>query len=224
MAVEVGRHGARPRPARLPAPHRRAPPRSARHVRGPARRVRAGRGLPHGPAGHAARDRPDLVGEVFTTHAARVRKGRILEGARVLLGDGLLTAEGEHHRRQRRLIQPGLPPRAPRRLRGSCRARRETADGWRDGEVVDAFAEMSALTMGVMGEALFGAEVGEDFERVAGGARRRLPRLRPAGAAVLRCADARPDRTVRRFRAAKADLEAMVDEVSPAAGRGRRPG
>src|SRR4051794_14455535 len=51
---------------------------------------------------------PDLVGEVFTTHASRVRKGRILEGARALLGDGLLTSEGEHHRRQRRLIQPAF--------------------------------------------------------------------------------------------------------------------
>ena len=65
---------------------------------------------------------PDLVQEVFTTHAARVRKGRILEGARVLLGDGLLTSEGEHHRRQRRLIQPAFHHARLGATPGSCPA------------------------------------------------------------------------------------------------------
>ena len=93
---------------------------------------------------------PDLVQQVFTTYASRVRKGRILEGARVILGDGLLTAEGEHHRRQRRLIQPAFHHA---RLDGYARimSRRgaEAADRWGDGEVIDVFHEMSALTMGV---------------------------------------------------------------------------
>lgn len=110
---------------------------------------------------------PDLVQEVFTTHAARVRKGRILQGARVILGDGLLTAEGEHHRRQRRLIQPAFHRE---RLDGYARimSRRaaEAADGWADGQVIDVFSEMSALTMGVVGESLFGTGLGEEFDRV----------------------------------------------------------
>ena len=110
---------------------------------------------------------PDLVQEVFTTHAARVRKGRILQGARVLLGDGLLTSEGEHHRRQRRLIQPAFHHA---RLDGYARimSRRadEAADGWTDGEVIDVFSEMTGLTMAVVGEALFGTELDADRERV----------------------------------------------------------
>ena len=157
---------------------------------------------------------PDLVGEVFTTHAARVRKGRILEGARVLLGDGLLTAEGEHHRRQRRLIQPAFHrERLDGYARVMSRRAAEAADGWADGAVVDVFAEMSALTMGVVGEALFGAEVGEDFERVQEAL---VDVFRAFDLLVLPFSGVRmrlPTRTVRRFAAARADLERIVDRV-----------
>ena len=157
---------------------------------------------------------PDLVQQVFTTHASRVRKGRILEGARVVLGDGLLTAEGEHHRRQRRLIQPAFHHE---RLDGYARimSRRgaEAADRWGDGEVIDVFREMSALTMGVVGEALFGTELGDEFGRVEEAL---VDVFRGFDLLVLPFAGVRmrmPTRTVRRFAAAKADLERIVDGV-----------
>ena len=157
---------------------------------------------------------PDLVQEVFTTHAARVRKGRILQGARVILGDGLLTAEGEHHRRQRRLIQPAFHRE---RLDGYARimSRRaaEAADGWTDGEVIDVFSEMSALTMGIVGETLFGTELGNEFGRVEEAL---VDVFRAFDMLVLPFAGLRmrmPTRTVRRFAAAKADLERIVDGV-----------
>ncbi len=157
---------------------------------------------------------PDLVQEVFTTHAARVRKGRILQGARVLLGDGLLTSEGEHHRRQRRLIQPAFHHA---RLEGYARimSRRadEAAAGWTDGEVIDVFSEMTALTMAVVGETLFGTELDAERERVEEAL---ADVFRAFDLLVLPFSGVRlraPTRTVRRFRAAKADLERMVDGV-----------
>ena len=157
---------------------------------------------------------PDLVQEVFTTHAARVRKGRILQGARVLLGDGLLTAEGEHHRRQRRLIQPAFHRE---RLEGYAqimsRRAAEAAGGWSDGEVIDVFSEMTALTMAVVGEALFGTELDADRGRVEGAL---VDVFRGFDLLVLPFSGLRmrmPTRTVRRFRAAKADLESIIDGV-----------
>lgn len=157
---------------------------------------------------------PDLVQQVFTTHASRVKKGRILEGARIVLGDGLLTAEGEHHRRQRRLIQPAFHHD---RLEGYARimARRgaEAADRWRDGEVIDVFREMSLITTGVVGEALFGTELGEEFGRVEEAL---VDVFRAFDLLVLPFSGLRmriPTRTVRRFHAAKADLDRIVDGV-----------
>jgi cytochrome P450 len=157
---------------------------------------------------------PALVQEVFTTHASRVRKGRILEGAKVLLGEGLLTSEGTHHRRQRRLMQPAFHRErldVYAGIMGAWAAR--TAGGWRDGATVDVFSQMSGLTMGVTGEALFGADVAADRERVEAAL---VDVFRAFDMLVLPFAGIRmhvPSRTVRRFRAAKAELDAMVDDL-----------
>ncbi|MEQ7006491.1 cytochrome P450 [Actinopolymorpha sp. B17G11] len=51
---------------------------------------------------------PDLVHELFVVHGRSTRKGRALERIRILLGDGLLTSEGELHRTQRGRIQPAM--------------------------------------------------------------------------------------------------------------------
>jgi cytochrome P450 len=51
---------------------------------------------------------PELVHELFVVHGRATRKGRALERIRMLLGDGLLTSEGDLHREQRRRIQPAL--------------------------------------------------------------------------------------------------------------------
>jgi hypothetical protein len=53
---------------------------------------------------------PDLVREVLVTRHQAYRKGPILQRARVVLGDGLLTSEGEQHRRQRRLVNRAFHP------------------------------------------------------------------------------------------------------------------
>lgn len=48
----------------------------------------------------------ELVKEVLVTNSAKFRKGRGLERLRMILGNGLLTNEGEAHQRQRQIIQP----------------------------------------------------------------------------------------------------------------------
>src|SRR5829696_5483544 len=51
---------------------------------------------------------PDHVRDVLVTHNARFKKGRALQRAKRLLGEGLLTSEGDFWRRQRRLAQPAF--------------------------------------------------------------------------------------------------------------------
>ena len=55
-------------------------------------------------------DDPGQVWELLTAHARRTQKGRGLVRARLLLGDGLLTSEGEAHLRQRRALQAAFHP------------------------------------------------------------------------------------------------------------------
>src|SRR5215213_8322633 len=51
---------------------------------------------------------PDRIRDVLVTHGRLFHKGRGLERAKMLLGEGLLTSEGELHLRQRRLAQPAF--------------------------------------------------------------------------------------------------------------------
>ena len=157
---------------------------------------------------------PDLVEEVFTTHAGSVRKGRMLEGARVVLGDGLLTAEGDTHRAHRRIVQPAFHSE---RLHGygevMARHTREAVDGWIDGEVVDVFSAMSGLTMAVVAETMFGWEVRDRRAAIESAL---VDVFRALDLLVLPIAGLRlrlPTRTVRRYRAAREELEGVVASI-----------
>jgi cytochrome P450 len=106
---------------------------------------------------------PDYVEDVLITRARLFKKGRALERARGLLGDGLLTSEGDFHRRQRRLAQPAFHKQ---RIAGYADAMishaQRMADRWRDGETLDVSAEMNRLTLMIVGETLFGTDVEDD--------------------------------------------------------------
>src|SRR5580658_6201975 len=51
---------------------------------------------------------PDAIRDILITHQGNFTKSRMLERAKVLLGDGLLTSEAGFHTRQRRLVQPAF--------------------------------------------------------------------------------------------------------------------
>jgi cytochrome P450 len=103
---------------------------------------------------------PAAVRDILVTNQRSFKKGRGLEGAKRLLGDGLLTSEGQTHLRQRRLIQPAfhrerLQSYAATMTGHASRLR----DRWTDGMTVDASHEMMRLTLGIVGETLFGTDV-----------------------------------------------------------------
>ena len=111
---------------------------------------------------------PDLIVEVFHTRGRDSVKVRVLQGAKAVLGEGLLTAEGDHHMRQRRLIQPAFHRS---RIAGYAESMvaegRAHASGWRDGATFDVAADMSRLTLQIVGRTLFGADLSGDAREVA---------------------------------------------------------
>ncbi|MDB4900438.1 MAG: Cytochrome [Gemmatimonadetes bacterium] len=109
---------------------------------------------------------PERIRDVLVTHGRSFHKGRGLERARLLLGEGLLTTEDDVHLRQRRLAQPAFH-RARVAAYGetmAAYARRRTRR-WRDGATFELKAEMAAYTLAVVGKTLFDADIeGEAHE------------------------------------------------------------
>jgi cytochrome P450/ubiquinone/menaquinone biosynthesis C-methylase UbiE len=111
---------------------------------------------------------PELIQQILAGDQTGFVKGRSMQVAKLILGNGLLTSEGELHSRQRRLIQP-LFQRA--RIDGYATAMVETADArqrrWRDGDRVDLQAEMRSVTITVLGRTLFSTDLEREAERLS---------------------------------------------------------
>jgi cytochrome P450 len=111
---------------------------------------------------------PDLIREMLVTLVPNFHKSRGLERAKALLGEGLLTSEDELHRQQRKLIQPVFHHGNLKDIAVIMRERaRQRVESWRAGQTLNLNQEMHALTLTIVGEALFGTEVGERTDRVS---------------------------------------------------------
>jgi cytochrome P450 len=62
----------------------------------------------NGPERVTLLNHPDYIRDVLVTHQRNFTKSRALQWAKFILGEGLLTSEGEVHVRQRRLAQPAF--------------------------------------------------------------------------------------------------------------------
>ncbi len=106
---------------------------------------------------------PEYVKEVLVTQQGNFTKSRVLQRAKRMLGEGLLTSEGDFHLRQRRLMQPAFHRD---RLRGYADAMTDwgvrTRDRWQPGQTVDMAEEMMRLTLAVVAQTLFSANVEEE--------------------------------------------------------------
>ena len=112
-------------------------------------------------------NRPDLAEEVLRGHAGDVMKDFFTRALKPIAGEGLLTSDGAHWRRQRRLAQPAFHKD---RIEGYAKIMvdesRRLAAGWRDGDARDLHKDLSRLTLEIVTRALFGGDAGADADVV----------------------------------------------------------
>ncbi|MCB9764290.1 MAG: cytochrome P450 [Alphaproteobacteria bacterium] len=111
---------------------------------------------------------PALIEEILVRKHKHFRKDWFTRRLSNVMGDSLVTAEGETWRRQRKLAQPAFHSR---QIDGYARVMVEEAEACvaplADGQALDLNAEMMALTLRVVCRALFGARMTEDIHGVA---------------------------------------------------------
>jgi cytochrome P450 len=98
---------------------------------------------------------PELVREVFVVRARSIRKGPGLQRAKPFVGTGLLTNEGETHRKHRRLLQPAFH-KVHIDAYGHQMVAAAQRLAWADGVEIDIAEQMCRLSLTVATETLFG--------------------------------------------------------------------
>ncbi len=110
---------------------------------------------------------PELIKDVLVTNHKNFIKSRGLQMAKRFLGEGLLTSEGEFHRRQRRLAQPAFHRQrianyADTMVTYGVKLR----EGWEEGQTLDVSQEMMRLTLSIVGKTLFDADVASEASEI----------------------------------------------------------
>src|ERR1700680_4136346 len=110
---------------------------------------------------------PDWIRDILVTHQTNFTKSRMLERAKVLLGEGLFPSEGQFPHPQRRLVQPAFHRDRLVHYASDmvdCAAR--LADQWKSGATLDVHQEMLRLTLAIVGRTLFSADVSSDADEI----------------------------------------------------------
>jgi cytochrome P450 len=164
---------------------------------------------------------PDLAREVLLTQADAFWKGPALQNSRDLLGQGLLTAEGDIHKAQRRLMTPAFHAKhvesyTPDILACTHRSITEltprAASGAAPADIRDA---MSRLTLRIAVQTLFGFDAAglddADTHLVGDAMHTLMSNYHRTVVPWGRLLNALPLPSTRKIRKARADLNALID-------------
>lgn len=110
---------------------------------------------------------PNHIEDILIRNYKNFIKTRGLQVAKRLLGEGLVTSEGEYHDRQRRLIQPTFHPT---RIKGygdiiTSHAIR-MCERWKDGITLDIHKEMMHVTLEIISTAVLGSDIKPEEDEV----------------------------------------------------------
>jgi len=110
---------------------------------------------------------PEYIEGILIRDHKNFIKSRGLQVSKRLLGEGLVTSEGEYHDRQRRLIQPTFHPN---RIKGygdimtSHTVRMQ--ERWKDGSTLDIHKEMMHVTSEIISKAVLGSDIKAEEDEV----------------------------------------------------------
>lgn len=114
---------------------------------------------------------PDHVYHVMVKNQKNYIKGVGYNSFRLLVGQGLVTSDGDLWRQQRRLMQPSFTPKAITQFADMMvELTQRLLDRWQPlavrGEPFVMDEEMTRLTMSIIGRAMFNLDLGEELTEI----------------------------------------------------------
>lgn len=156
---------------------------------------------------------PEDIREVLIDKAASFGKDRTQKRMKILLGEGLITSDGEAHKRGRRVVAPAFHRQRIQRYAGQIV---ELAAGvgatWQSGATMDIAAEMMRLALQITARTLFDTEVTAEIREINDQVNAIMDLYNylvalPRAELLLKT----PLPGMRRFRKAKGRLDAVVE-------------
>ncbi len=158
---------------------------------------------------------PELIREVLIVQNDNFVKERTVQRSKMLLGDGMITAEGAKHRDQRRIAQPAFHRRritayAETMVIEAIKLREQ----WQDGAQLDVSQQMMALSLEIVSQNLFGVKLGREVHEITAAINQIMDLYHflvvlPAAEALVNF----PMPQMRRFRRARGRLDAVVQRI-----------
>jgi cytochrome P450 len=128
---------------------------------------------------------PDAIEEVLKTKSDYLRKDDFTQRLSIAVGRGLLTSEGDFWRRQRKLAQPAFHHHRVRAYADvMVRHTQRLMARFADGETRDIHDDMMRLTLDIVAETLFGADVGGAAGEIATALEELMQRFAGIGALI----------------------------------------
>jgi cytochrome P450 len=156
---------------------------------------------------------PADIHEVLIDKAASFGKDRTQKRMKILLGEGLITSDGETHKRARRIAAPAFHRQRIQGYAGQIVELTERLSGeWQPGRPLDIAAEMMRLALRITARTLFDTEVTPEIQVINDQVNIIMDLYNylvalPRAELLLNS----PLPGMRRFRRAKARLDAVVD-------------
>lgn len=173
---------------------------------------------------------PTAVERVLVTNYKnyKTKESRSYGPLQRFLGEGLVTSEGELHLKQRRMLQPAFHRERIAGFFGAMhRHAEQLVDQWRGPSHAGAFIDVSArvceMTLAIIGETMFDADLRPEGARIAQAVRAVASRFHWTSTTLLPLAELWPTEKNLEARAAKRYLDEQVHALI-ARRRSRPPG
>jgi cytochrome P450 len=162
---------------------------------------------------------PEAIRHVLIDNAKSYLKSRNYDALRLVLGNGLVTSEGEFWRRQRKLTQPGFHRHRLASFATTmaectdAMAARWTAHFTPSGQPIDLHAEMMALTLRIVGRTLFSTDLAGEAAAIGEAISVGLRHANDYAESVIRVPPWIPTPNNLRFKQAVRVLDGMVLKI-----------